>query len=416
MLYMAAHKSLSEGMGLFIRRSMEIMIKEYGRDPVRVEGRYHVYKAIAEMAYMLSCCHEEGNALVCKIAFLGAKRAVINNYGSFLEFDEPFDFRIDILEKMATSAGSRNSYIIVGGDTPEELKINGLYTFNNDVERVKHRELVSGSMGDMLFNIRIKEAGDILSCLGPVGMLEFKNNATYREKPLDEIIGSSIFKAKLFQDSSEVFQYAEDNMGDDFTITKISCYETALALILEKMLRLKHGGMLVIVEDDFDDSEDMAIKYRFKDNDILLDKVKEWQLEFMRALKDKRPGSSEMFRKVKDICNFIAYLTCVDGAVIIKKNLQLVGYGAELKSGVAKSTISYYNIDTCTMGNFENKGTRHRSGCRYCYQDTDAVVFIISQDGAISGLTYYDGLYGDKTQKRVPTNKVMLTNGRQMLK
>ena len=182
------------------------------------------------------------------------------------------------------------------------------------------------------------------------------------------------------------------------------------------MLLLKHGGMLVIVDDDFEDSQDMAIKYRFNGNDLLFDKVKEWQYQFLRAEKGLTNSSAEYFRRITDICSFIAYLTTVDGAVIMKKNLQVVGYGAELKSGVSKSTISYYNIDTEAMGNFENKGTRHRSGCRYCYQDTDAVVFIISQDGAVSGLTYYDGLYAGKSKKRIPTNKVMLTNGRQMLR
>ncbi len=413
---MAAHRSLSEGMGLFVKRSMEVMIKEYDRNPGVVTMRYSVYKAIAEMAYMLSCCHEEGKSLVCKIAFLGAKRDTIGESGAFLEFREPFEFRIDILAKMAASAGARNSYIIVSGDRAEDLQIIGLYTFNNDLERIRHRELITGNMGDLLFNIRIKEPGVIFSCLGPYEMLEFKNNATYKEKPLDEIVGSSIFKAKLFEDSSTILEYAEDKLGEDLPLTRTSCYETTIALILEKMLMLKHGGMLVIGEDDFEDSQDMAIKYRFNDNDMLFDKVKEWQYQFLRAEKGLTNSSAEYFRRIKDICSFIAYLTTVDGAVIMKKNLQIVGYGAELKSGVAKSTISYYNIDTCTMGNFENKGTRHRSGCRYCYQDTDAVVFIISQDGAISGLTYYDGLYGDKTKKRVPTNKVLLTNGRQMLR
>ncbi len=413
---MAAHRSLSEGMGLFVKRSMDVMVKEYDRNPGIVTMRYAVYKTIAEMAYMLSCCHEEGNSLVCKIAFLGGKRKEVGESGTFLEFNQPFEFRIDILAKMAASAGARNSYIIVSGDRPEDLQIIGLYTFNNDLERIRHRELITGNMGDMLFNIRIKEPGVIFSCLGPYEMLEFKNNATYREKPLEEIVGSSIFKAKLFDDSSSIFEYAEDKLGEDLPLTRTSCYETTIAMILEKMLLLKHGGMLVIVEDDFQDSQDMAIKYRFNDNDMLMAKVKEWQYQFLRAEKGLTNSSAEYFRRIKDICSFIAYLTTVDGAVIMKKNLQIVGYGAELKSGVAKSTISYYNIDTDMIGNFENKGTRHRSGCRYCYQDTDAVVFIISQDGAVSGLTYYDGLYSGKSKKRIPTNKVMLTNGRQMLK
>ena len=413
---MAAHRSLSEGMGLFVKRSMEVMIKEYDRNPDVVTKRYSVYKAIAEMAYMLSCCREEGNSLVCKIAFLGAKRKDVDESGAFLEFTQPFEFRIDFLAKMAASAGARNSYIIVSGERPEDLQIIGLYTFNNDLERIRHRELISGNMGDLLFNIRIKEPGVIFSCLGPYEMLEFKNNATYREKPLDEIVGSSIFKTKLFDDSSAIFEYAEDKLGEDLSLTRTSCYETTIALILEKMLLLKHGGMLVIVDDDFEDSQDMAIKYRFNGNDLLFDKVKEWQYQFLRAEKGLTNSSAEYFRRITDICSFIAYLTTVDGAVIMKKNLQVVGYGAELKSGVSKSTISYYNIDTEAMGNFENKGTRHRSGCRYCYQDTDAVVFIISQDGAVSGLTYYDGLYAGKSKKRIPTNKVMLTNGRQMLR
>ncbi len=409
------HIGLSAGISRFIKKSMDVMAKEYGRHPERLQLRYHVYVAVAEMAYMLSTGREEGNFFTCKIALVGARRKTIGEHGTLIEFKEPFPFRIDVLEKMASSAGVENSYICVTGETPDKLEIIGLYTFNNELDRIRQREVVSGNVGDPLFNIRIKEPGVISSCYGPVEMLEFKGNATYREKPLDEIVGSSIFKAKLFQDSSEVFEYAEDRLDEGFSLARTSCYETTIALILDRMLKLRHGGMLVIVDDDFDDSDDMAIKYRFNNNDLLFGLVKEWQLEFMRALKTKKVINSEIYSKVKSICTFIAQLTSVDGAVVIKKNLQIVGYGAELKSGVSKSTITYYNIDTETMGNFENKGTRHRSGCRYCYQDNEAVVFIVSQDGAITGLTYYDGMYGPKSKEKIPTNMVMLTHGRQIL-
>ncbi|MBR2281659.1 MAG: hypothetical protein IJ863_03445, partial [Spirochaetales bacterium] len=223
---MAMHRNFSEGIGFFVRKNIEDMVGKYGIDAEKAESRYYIYTAMAEMAYMLSCCHEEGKLLVCKMAYADSRndsiKDILISNGEYLEFREPFEFRIDVLEKMTLSAGGGNTYIVVSGDSPDELKILGLYTFNNDLGQIWHRAQMEGNMGNLPVNIRIKKPGVISFCLGPVEMLEFEHNNVYREKPLDRMVGSAVFKAKLFGDSSRVLQYAEDALDGDLSIPVVS--------------------------------------------------------------------------------------------------------------------------------------------------------------------------------------------------
>ncbi|MBQ7508131.1 MAG: hypothetical protein IJT52_02250, partial [Spirochaetales bacterium] len=94
--------------------------------------------------------------------------------------------------------------------------------------------------------------------------------------------------------------------------------------------------------------------------------------------------------------DFIAKLTTVDGAVVLTKNLDLLGFGAEiLTDKMARKTpdMCFYGSDDTedTSRRFNDNGTRHRSGYRFCDCIDDSIAIICSQDGSIKACTKVNG-------------------------
>lgn len=89
-----------------------------------------------------------------------------------------------------------------------------------------------------------------------------------------------------------------------------------------------------------------------------------------------------------DVAQAIAAMTAVDGAVVINRNFDVLGFGAE----VIASSPSLSNVSVFS-GNkkrgaipIEAFGTRHRSAFRFCSSFEDAVAFVVSQDGGIKAV------------------------------
>jgi hypothetical protein len=89
--------------------------------------------------------------------------------------------------------------------------------------------------------------------------------------------------------------------------------------------------------------------------------------------------------------DFVARLTAVDGAVVVRDDLTLLGFGATIAIPPAGAPEEVLVEDPTAPGEVTSTtiedvgGNRHRAAACYCAQQRDvALAFVASQDGDLS--------------------------------
>ena len=86
----------------------------------------------------------------------------------------------------------------------------------------------------------------------------------------------------------------------------------------------------------------------------------------------------------------------MDGAVILNKNLDLIGFGSEVvaaNDNLILPQMYFLTLDNKedTTKHYIDNGMRHRAGYRLCDNVEGAVAIVISQDGTVKACTRKDG-------------------------
>jgi hypothetical protein len=96
-----------------------------------------------------------------------------------------------------------------------------------------------------------------------------------------------------------------------------------------------------------------------------------------------------------DLAHFIASLSAIDGAVVMTKRADLLGFGGVILGDIDKVQTVARALDT--EGEFvetelsEWVGTRHRAAYRLCHELHDAFAIVISQDGNVRFVKWHNG-------------------------
>ena len=147
----------------------------------------------------------------------------------------------------------------------------------------------------------------------------------------------------------------------------------------------QHGATILIVPSAESCEEFIDIKYELPSNFLFGDD----------ANIEKHSGMPHE-KELVTYADMIAKLTSVDGAVVLNKDLDLLGFGAEVlteKMGSRHPKMKFigYNDEEQTYKTFQDNGMRHRAGYRFCSAVDGSVAFVISQDGTVEACTKYDG-------------------------
>ena len=186
-------------------------------------------------------------------------------------------------------------------------------------------------------------------------------------------------------------------------------YVNSILAIVNKIKIEKHGGALILagLNADLIDKELVKIKYhlshsvhlkesfinfmnlrhKYSDRLVFLEKNgkdikkdKELNLTYFQLI--------EAEKKLAEDCTFIGQLSGTDGALFLRNDLKLEGFGTEILLDKSKRSIVYKVNQPISEENeeldSEQFGMRHRSAIRLCSNTSDVVVFVISQDGGTS--------------------------------
>jgi hypothetical protein len=192
--------------------------------------------------------------------------------------------------------------------------------------------------------------------------------------------------------------------------------------VVANMRAAHHGGTLVIAPADCELEPYLQIKYAFRDTpsrrrfrslmltilQTLAERAatrgREADVDLYRL--DDHPRLAELDEALFEMSSLIAALADVDGAVVLTKRFEILGFGAE----IAGNLPTVHDVrraldvegDTFVTEVVDAVGTRHRSAYRFCAAVPSSVAIVVSQDGGVrfvtrhrDAVTYWDHGPGD---------------------
>ncbi|BCS30826.1 hypothetical protein TBR22_A00260 [Luteitalea sp. TBR-22] len=183
---------------------------------------------------------------------------------------------------------------------------------------------------------------------------------------------------------------------------------------LAAIRRARHGGTLLLVPPDDQGNLEIpgvTLKYRFADQDtrrrfrqLILSIVEtlqtlaardgvghvDWAYYLQRDDRELR----ELEDAVVELAQLMASLASVDGALVMNRRFELLGFGGEIT--VAETVLQIHRAidleaEVTVAEVVDGVGTRHRSVYRLCQAHPATLAYVVSQDGAVTVVHARDG-------------------------
>ena len=107
------------------------------------------------------------------------------------------------------------------------------------------------------------------------------------------------------------------------------------------------------------------------------------------------PEITELDEAIFEMSHLIAGLTTVDGAVVVTKRFEVLGFGAEIRSDLSDVLLVARAMDLegerFKVEQTYNVGTRHSSAYRLCHEMKDVLAIVVSQDGGVRFVRWEKG-------------------------
>ena len=104
---------------------------------------------------------------------------------------------------------------------------------------------------------------------------------------------------------------------------------------------------------------------------------------------------TELDERLFEFAHFLADLMAVDGALVLTKRMEIVGFGSELLAEAPQlsSVRRAMDVEASIWVNesLDDVGTRHRAVYRLCEQYPNCVAIVISQDGSVRFVKHHNG-------------------------
>jgi DisA bacterial checkpoint controller nucleotide-binding len=384
-------------------------------------GEAHL-RLILDVAYHASLLREEQRAVTFRVACIPPQE--LPGEGPPTGFapvllDRPRNFNEQELRRLATAAEFFRSLIGITPDPDDRLNIWGII--------VSGTRWVNAVDGGRYPGVALPPSL-VVHALGPGRLTIFLGQRRVAALSGGEMEAHAfdLFQAKWFIQSfaaarvqvlDKVYGTIEEKavpLGGDFL--KVMS-QNVLRRTLSVVRNSKHGGTLVFIESDQENNYIQApglirFKYRLAEGDTrahylktlaralhrLFQVAKENQFASVgwreyQSVADGELGTLD--EALFEFAHFLADLMSVDGALVLTKRFELVGFGAELHadapalSGVRKAL----DLEATIWANdpLDDEGTRHRAVYRFCDECEDCIAIVISQDGSVRFVKKHNG-------------------------
>jgi hypothetical protein len=372
-----------------------------------------VLESIVDCAYQASLLREEGEETQCRVliasqADLDAHLVTHPSSIDYVRFQSPVDLSPHSFRKLARAAGFYRSLLIVDPVKSFEDAIWGIAVTGTDW--VHHAG--SGYTGRRPlppnFVIQVRGPGNLVLSSGYERLLECSGG-----KILEDIFDpfrSTWLPAKFASVRTSIYEELKQSLDPSIQSRLCDSFiKQAAQSVVRRALRMvrtqSHGGMLIYLPDELVEQSDQWIRYRVR---LMQD---ETTLRFRRLMSKLLHRSlvlahqmgipevtwqeyllmrdlelMELNRELMEYANVLADFMSIDGALVLSRSFDVIGFGGEIMGDTHVSTVECaLDLDAVTTRTepADTSGTRHRSAYRLVNSVPDAIIIVVSQDGAV---------------------------------
>ncbi|MDX9782911.1 MAG: diadenylate cyclase [Bacteroidales bacterium] len=397
--------------------------KKYQRPPF---PNYDNLGKLVETVFQVSFQQEESRPVSIRISYIDphylkySEKILHETCPEPVYFGSRVPFNITELRRMAPAIDLRAAVLLVCEESyfPNNPRDHSLIIWGIVHQGKEWWKLVSGRVSTAFcppnwLTLSTSEPGELSASTRGKLLLRMMNgeftqtacNDYFLKKPLKDFFLSTIDKLNL--------EVETDNAGGKIPediykcLYPIACYSSTLLSILNLSAEKKHGGCFIIVDDDLSaDDPRLANRIEMK---YTLQSFSAWDIikrisigaALISELYDADDQNSaeilvttneieSLIEKLQEFREFVAMLSAVDGAVVLTKNLRVLGFGGEIIVSPQKLNSVKFALgpDGEDLENrpIKNFGTRHRSVFRLCSEYENCIAFVISQDGGIKAV------------------------------
>jgi hypothetical protein len=349
-------------------------------------------RRLIQLAYYTSLTQEEGRypRFRCMIADVGK-----GNIQLVASCTIPLD-DVELLRRLAPAASETDGALLVT-ELDGRLVCTGLVIMNDMgfATKVGRPEIVGvGGSPSLVIRVdgpgrlRVTEwAGTLL-----LGAGRIRQVVDYRLVPSVKELWDGLAAQMLDKTAEAEGEESRIYFGGQHTLAELihRIWSRDLAAAIDRL----HGGAFAILPSE-GSLEGFHIRCKYPVEMHLGDDIPEFWKSGVHYAKARDDGQREaathawswrratLFTKAE----ILAGLSSVDGCVVLDRNLQVLGFGGEIrvddrKVQAATRALRNFRTDQLTPeAELEQYGTRHRSAYRLAKVHPGTMVFVISQDG-----------------------------------
>jgi hypothetical protein len=364
---------------------------------------------VLETAFFASFVREEGRDLrfvLCCATSLDVPRDGLDEGVPVMPFAIPRPLSVEAIRALAPAVNPDNAALLVQFESEPSTPpaITGVLHVGADLARARRGRSFYHRPAPYALVIDVREAGELHVYRGGIKLAAMRAGQLHDQLafsslellPISGILGTGerALSPRLTRPPEEPVRETSD-----FEWTAL--LNTVLCIV-NGVRDLGHGGTLLLVAPGTEASLPLRPKYRVDDDaGVLADRFVSF-LNARHAMTGERrraagplltPWQSATFAAEEDLADaadFVAGLSAIDGAVVLRADLRVLGFGAEIVLDAAQPVIAFEasgglrtSADRPRVDS-ESFGMRHRSAIRCVAVAERTAAFVISQDGTVT--------------------------------
>lgn len=375
-------------------------------------------RALSELlstCFQASLAHEEGRnvrfRLVSGSAEALSRASAANDFLS-LEFSELQPFTPETARRLSPAAPFHSSLIAVTGKADKWTMWGLVHTGANWLAptwggRRNRQESLQLPVVHVLGAGRIGVyAGAELVASLEHGMIEATTTDVFSSTWI-----SKLFRAARDKEAEFQAEHRGGRLNADL-VRVVSQHMVRRAIFLIR--QAGHGGLLLFADNELLEmcassaKGPLKLKYTFRENEArfryrtllqrlfdALAKHGEGAVDLQRFLEAETPDVISVEQSIFELSRLISGLAAVDGAVVLNKRFELIGFGAEVSGELPYPDTVQQALDVegerRSPEPANSVGTRHRAAYRFVNAHPAGLAVVISLDGMVRFVANVDG-------------------------
>jgi len=371
-------------------------------------------RALTELlstCFQASLTHEEGRSVRFRLVSGNAEelsRASLASDFLRLEFSEPQLFTPDAARRLSPAVPFHSSLIGVSRLADQWWMWGIVHTGANWLAPTwggrKHQESLALPAVHVLGagRIGVYAGADLVASLEH-GMIEATTTDVFTSRWIAKLFRGAVSRAAGVDEAAR----AQANL-----VRVVSQHMVRRAIFLIR--QAGHGGLILFADMELLEScaasasGPLKLKYEFRDNDArrryrtllqrlfdALAKDGDGSVDLSRFLEAETPDVAGVEHAIFELSRLVSGLAAVDGAVVLNKAFELIGFGAEVSGELPYPDFVQQALDVEAERRSDEPansvGTRHRAAYRFATAHPQGLAIVVSMDGIVRFVANIEG-------------------------